>query len=472
MPVLRSTIPAGPLPRSRGSQAAASPPMRPAPADAGVAPLTKAQAATIACQLKVVLDAAGEGNTTADGVLDDLYSAWRRSFRCGQLQCWVLRPARAWGAGAAERQTQRCQARLPPPSGRPHVWHRSPVGSGFIKRAAIWLDNLRAICDINSNLALKYWVRAGAAWLGTDSGRAAGLACPATLLASPLTCARARPLPPQAGLNAYSDMTVEEFEENVLMTTQSAAAPATHTDRKLLARPTPTTVVPTGLPTSIDWAAAGKVGAAWGGASWDGRRAARHAAGEGWRTPRPRAGVPLRLPPPRPAQVLPGVPFMAQCAASWAFSAAAAMESSLLMGGKSSASSVKAISTQQIMCGARVWVSGGGRAHASAAELSCICPLSPEQRISQPMPSCVPPHPIAQGLRCQTLQLLFVRLLWRLRHKCLCPHSCPAPGCRLWLVCHLLLRLARLRPAARMPPRLWTCTLAVSSRFPPANALQ
>ncbi|PRW44397.1 ervatamin-B-like isoform X2 [Chlorella sorokiniana] len=117
-----------------------------------------------------------------------------------------------------------------------------------------------------------------------------------------------------AGLNSYSDLSAQEFAATVLQTSAQAgvqqaatsAATASSTGstsagaRKLLARYVPP---PVSYPLTINWATAGRV--------------------------------------------LPQVSFQGQCASSWAFAAASALESRLMIG--ASSNTTAALSAQHIM---------------------------------------------------------------------------------------------------------------------------
>lgn len=206
------------------------------------------------------------------------------------------------------------------------------MGSGSEARYGYWLASLREIVATNSKLALRYWV--SSPWvLGAGRWRAA----PASTHHQPTAPLHPSPACPalQAGLNAYSDMTDSEFAANVLMTAAGSPAAPAEPNRRLLAKGSaPATST---LPTSVNHAAAGKVGAVQTAASCIApisnasplRSPARH----------------LRPPP----QVLPGVAFQAQCASSWAFASAAAVESNLLLAGKASVKSLQPLSAQHIM---------------------------------------------------------------------------------------------------------------------------
>ena len=117
------------------------------------------------------------------------------------------------------------------------------------------------------------------------------------------------PLPPaQAGLNAYSALTTDDFAEVVLMTpaataTGTTAAAKTSGSRKLLAK---YGTIPT-YPSLINWVNAGKV--------------------------------------------LPAPGFQAACGSSWAFAAAGALESKLMIDSK--LNTTAALSPQNIMVSSR-----------------------------------------------------------------------------------------------------------------------
>lgn len=152
-------------------------------------------------------------------------------------------------------------------------------------------------------------------------------------------------------------MTSAEFAAHVLMapTAPVRAAPGA---RKLLARGAGTTT------TTINWLAAGKVGARQ---QWEAGVAAdllarvlacpppRIRAAAASPTSSPHHLLLIRLlsspTPPSflPQQVLPTPGFAAQCGSSWAFAAADALASNLLISSRSGPQSLKAVSAQHIM---------------------------------------------------------------------------------------------------------------------------
>ena len=211
------------------------------------------------------------------------------------------------------------------------------------------MANLATIVTVNSNPASRYWVRGpcvgGRAYLVLQQTSACVFAHPPI---HPPSCLHARPsawllsfpccLPLalharrtsfptflQAGLNAYSCLSAAQFAERVLMTaapnttttatstTTNAAAPAaapaknskgSKGSRALLAKYG--SVAPT-YPSFFNWAIAGKV--------------------------------------------LPAPGFQAACGSSWAFAAAGALESKLMIGSK--LATTAALSPQHIMVSSR-----------------------------------------------------------------------------------------------------------------------
>ncbi|KAL4420529.1 hypothetical protein ABPG75_010185 [Micractinium tetrahymenae] len=196
----------------------------------GSTPVTRDQAAALACHLQPVLTRAAAGDDATQALLTAVYQAWRLAFR-------------------------------------PQTWGGKPDDC-----KSNWLANLQAVVTINSSPDSRFW----------------------------------------AGLNAYSCMSTADFASTVLMTPAPAAATSTkkNGNRKLLAflpggsRPPTPTYAP-----AINWLTAGKV-----------------------------------LP----------AGFQAACGSSWAFAAAAALESKLMIDTQTNATA--ALSTQHIMdCTSRMF---------------------------------------------------------------------------------------------------------------------
>ena len=273
---------------------------------------------------------------------------------------------------------------------QPQRWH--PAAASEAK----WLASLRFVASVNTLMGNKWW----------------------------------------AGLNSYSDLSAEEFAATVLQTSaqagvqQAAATAATKGSsrtgtgaRKLLARYVPPKP---DYPIAINWATAGRVSGRAGMGAWTTSRSmcpgfsspARQCS-----SPQPFAHQHLssQSPCPLPSrskQVLPQVSFQGQCASSWAFAAAAALESRLMIGAGTNTTAV--LSAQHIMV-RRMWVAGvrGGRLELgnaapvqqqakqqaagqrwSAAHPLCIHPLSSLTCALPPLPS--PPRRTAPPRRGST----------------------------------------------------------------------
>ncbi|KAL4420468.1 hypothetical protein ABPG75_010124 [Micractinium tetrahymenae] len=189
----------------------------------GSTPVTRDQAAALACHLQPVLTRAAAGDDAAQALLTAVYQAWRLAFR-------------------------------------PQTWGGKPDNC-----KSNWLANLQAVVAININSDSRFW----------------------------------------AGLYAYSCMSTDDFAATVLMTPATATATSTkkNGNRKMLAflpggsRPPAPTYAP-----AINWLTAGKV-----------------------------------LP----------AGFQAACGSSWAFAAAAALESKLMI--DTQANTTAALSPQHIM---------------------------------------------------------------------------------------------------------------------------
>ncbi len=205
----------------------------------------------------------------------------------------------------------------------PQRWHPAS------KSEANWLASLRFIASVNTLMSNKWW----------------------------------------AGLTSYSDLSAQEFAATVLQTSaqagvqQAAAATATGSTtgshaRKLLLRYVPPK---TDYPVTINWFTAGRVREGVGG--W--APVALACMHPGRSSPAtgthlmslcpcpPLLTSALPLPSYTNEQVLPQVSFQGQCASSWAFAAAAALESKLLIG--AAANTTAAPSAQHIMVSQGGW---------------------------------------------------------------------------------------------------------------------
>ena len=345
----------------------------PLPPPSPAAALTKGDSANLACHLNLILARRDTGNATATALLRAMYTAWR-----------------------AVHQPQR--------------WH--PAAASEAK----WLANLRFVASVNTLMGNKWW----------------------------------------AGLNSYSDLSAEEFAATVLQTSaqagvQQAAATAatkgrsstgTAGARKLLARYVPPKP---DYPIVINWATAGKVSVGEGRGHGP---AAQACARAGFSSPARQCPLPLPLahhrhlsslsPCPLPSyskQVLPQVSFQGQCASSWAFAAAAALESRLMIGTGTNTTAV--LSAQHIMV-RRLggWVGVMGQRLESGMLHRCISGPSSRQRGSSglpPIPASAPinypPSPVPSpspclslpaGLRCRPEQLQLPLVHRRLPGRRLC----------------------------------------------------
>ena len=226
----------------------------------------------------------------------------------------------------------------PPPFPCPHrlqVWH-VPRSS-----RASWMSSLRTIVDINTNLSSKFWVGGGreTRW-GRDTAtrprqwlRTSAMPPLFKLHVPDPPASHCLPLPLlQASLNAYSDLSPSEFAQAILMTPTTPKTPA---QGKTAAVGNKTTTASTTNKTTAATTTTTTT-----------KARARRLMANCWNcTPAP--AYPAAISWLAAGKVLPATGFQAECASSWAFATAAALESSLLIA--AATNTTAPLSAQHIM---------------------------------------------------------------------------------------------------------------------------